>query len=68
MASNLWSAKASEKGHYISRGLSEFVSNSLTSWNVPGTSIAVVDGDDFLTEVSAWSSANPQSLAEKLEA
>lgn len=53
MTSNAWSGKASGKGHYASRGLSEFVSNLLESWHVPGISIAVVDGDDFLTEVSA---------------
>jgi hypothetical protein len=52
MASNFSSANASEKGYYASKGLSEFVSTLLESWNVPGISIAVVDGDDFLTEVS----------------
>ncbi|CEJ58959.1 hypothetical protein PMG11_07598 [Penicillium brasilianum] len=50
MASNLSSANASEKGYYASKGLSEFVSTLLESWHVPGISIAVVDGDDFLTE------------------
>lgn len=52
MTSHSWSTESSRKRHYVSRDLSEVVSNLLQSWHVPGISLAVVDGDNFLTEVS----------------